>query len=280
MPRRAYLLLEEGKKIEADAISTHCGGGAVNAAVCFARLGWDAAALVKLGQDARADQILTRLGEEGVSTRFASRDARLPTGASVLVSAHDRNAAVFAFRGANTLLEPHDLKADAFGVDLVNVSGLSNKSAECFPLIVAKAKAAKAKLAVNPGRAAVIAAICGFPEAAGRYRHSVDQPHGGRRAGRRRSSPRRVRAGRSSTAARPATPRAARLSRRRLRDHHGALLRDAGRPSASSTSSSPTAATALMQRAPTRSSIAPRRAGRWRAPLARATPSSRPSRLS
>ncbi len=147
----SYLLLEEGKKIEAEAISTHCGGGAVNAAIAYARLGFDAAALIKLGQDARADQILTRLAEEGVSTRFAVRDARAPTGASVLVSAHDRNAAVFAFRGANTLLEAADLKADAFGVDLIHVSGLSNKSAECFPLIVKKATAAKARLIVNPG---------------------------------------------------------------------------------------------------------------------------------
>ncbi len=147
----SYLLLEEGKKIEAEAISTHCGGGAVNAAVAFARLGFDAAALVKLGQDQRADQILSRLTDEGVSTRFAQRDSRAPTGASVLISAHDRNAAVFAFRGANTLLESADLKPDAFAVDLVHVSGLSNKSAECFPLIVERAKAAKARLSANPG---------------------------------------------------------------------------------------------------------------------------------
>jgi ribokinase len=147
----SFLLLEEGKKTEAEAVSTHCGGGAVNAAVAYARLGFDVAALIKLGQDARADQILTRLASEGVSTRFALRDARAPTGASVLVSAHDRNAAVFTFRGANTLLEPTDLKSDAFGVDLVHVSGLSNKSADCFPEIVAKAHAAGARLAVNPG---------------------------------------------------------------------------------------------------------------------------------
>lgn len=147
----SYLLLEEGKKTEAERVSTHVGGGAVNAAVCFARLGWDATALVKLGQDDRADQVLTRLAAEKISTRFASRDARQPTGASVLISSHDRNAAVFTFRGANTLIEPDDLKDDAFGVDLVNVSGLSNKSAECFSLIVEKAKAAKAWLSVNPG---------------------------------------------------------------------------------------------------------------------------------
>jgi ribokinase len=147
----SFLLLEEGKKTEAEAVSTHCGGGAVNAAVCYARLGFDVAALVKLGQDDRADQILTRLAAEGVSTRYAVRDAREATGASVLISAHDRNAAIFTFRGANTLLEPADLVADAFGVDLVHVSGLSNRSADSFPDIVGKAHAAGARLAANPG---------------------------------------------------------------------------------------------------------------------------------
>ena len=43
---------EEGRKTEALEISTHVGGGAVNAAVAMARLGLDVAALVKLGKDA------------------------------------------------------------------------------------------------------------------------------------------------------------------------------------------------------------------------------------
>ena len=147
----SFLLLEEGRKNEAEDISTHCGGGAVNAAVALARLGHDVAALVKLGQDARAESILARLAEEGISTRFALRDARAPTGASVFVSAHDRNAAIFTFRGANTLLEPKGLKTDAFTVDLVHVSGLSNESADCFPLIIERAKAGGALVATNPG---------------------------------------------------------------------------------------------------------------------------------
>lgn len=147
----SFLLLEEGKKVEAETISTHCGGGAVNTAVSYTRLGCDTAALVKLGQDARADQVLRRLADEGVSTRYALRDARAPTGASVLISSHDRNAAVFAFRGANTLLEDTDLKKDAFAVDLVHVASLSNRSAERFPAIVALAKAEKARVIVNPG---------------------------------------------------------------------------------------------------------------------------------
>lgn len=147
----SFLLLEEGRKNEAENISTHCGGGAVNAAVAFARLGYDVSALVKLGQDARADAILARLADERVSTRHAVRDARAPTGASVLISSHDRNAAVFTFRGANTLLEPRDLKPDAFACDLVYVSGLSNESADHFQRIIEMAKAEGALVATNPG---------------------------------------------------------------------------------------------------------------------------------
>lgn len=147
----SYLLLEEGRKNEAEDVSTHCGGGAVNAAVALARLGHDVATVVKLGQDQRAETILSRLAEEGVSTRYAVRDPRLPTGASVLVSAHDRNAAIFTFRGANTLLEDRDLRKDAFAADLVYVSSLSNESADRFPAIVDMAKAEGALVATNPG---------------------------------------------------------------------------------------------------------------------------------
>lgn len=147
----SFLLLQEGSKTEAMEISTHCGGGAVNTAVALARLGFDAATLVKLGQDQRAETIMARLMAEGVSPRWAMRDARAPTGASVLISSHERNAAIFTFRGANTLIEPQDLKDDAFAVDLVHIASLSNASADCFPLVVEKAKAQGALVSVNPG---------------------------------------------------------------------------------------------------------------------------------
>ena len=147
----SFLLIEEGRKTEALEVSTHCGGGAVNTAVAMSRLGLDVATLLKLGRDVRADVILERLKAEGVSTRWVIRDAGAPTGASVLISSHDRNAAVFTFRGANTLLEPGDLPDDAFAADLVYVSGLSNRSADCFPVIIDKAKDAGALVAVNAG---------------------------------------------------------------------------------------------------------------------------------
>ena len=147
----SFLLLEEGRKTEALEVSTHVGGGAVNAAVAMARLGLDVGALVKLGKDARAETLLGHLLKEGVSTRWAMRDGRAPTGASVLISSHERNAAIFTFRGANTLLQASDLRTEAFAADLVYVSSLSNESADAFPAIVERAKGQGALVATNPG---------------------------------------------------------------------------------------------------------------------------------
>lgn len=147
----SFLLLEEGRKTEALEVSTHCGGGAINTAVALARLGFACSVLIKLGEDLRAEQILARLDVEGISHRWASRDAELPTGASVHLSSHDRNSAVFTFRGANTRLVAADLHDDAFEADLVYIANLSNQASECFPAIVKKAKTAGALVAANPG---------------------------------------------------------------------------------------------------------------------------------
>ncbi len=146
----SFLLLQEGRKTEALEISTHVGGGAVNAAVTMARLGLDVSTLVKLGKDQRAETVLARLLEEGISTGWAICDGRAPTGAAVLVASHDRNAAIFTFRGANTLLEEADVGSDACAADVVYVSSLSNEAADAFPAIVRRAKAQGALVATNP----------------------------------------------------------------------------------------------------------------------------------
>ncbi|MGI9523711.1 MAG: carbohydrate kinase family protein [Hyphomicrobiaceae bacterium] len=161
----SFLLLEDGQKIEASEISQHCGGGAVNTAVCMARLGIDTSTVVKLGQDQRADVILRRLEDEAISTRWVMRDHRSATGAAVVVSSHERDAAIFTFRGANTLLEPREFKPEMFAVDLVYVSGLSNESADCFPEIIRLAKTNGAKVATNPGIRQITSRTASFLDA-------------------------------------------------------------------------------------------------------------------
>lgn len=148
---RAFLLLEEGRKTEASIISTHAGGGAVNAAVAFARLGIAVSALVKLGKDARARALRDALQTEGVSQDLLVETSGAGTGASVLISAHERNAAIFTFRGANSLLEAADLPSAGLTQDIVYITGLSDRSADLFPLIVDMAATAGAFVTANPG---------------------------------------------------------------------------------------------------------------------------------
>jgi ribokinase len=148
----SFLLLEPGRKIEADSISIHTGGGAINTAVALARLGYVAAPLVKIGRDLNASKVMETIAAEGLDGALVCRSDTLATGVAVMISAHDRDASIFTFRGANTDLKVTDIAANAFtGADLVYVSGLSNASADCFPGIIQKAKAAGAFVATNPG---------------------------------------------------------------------------------------------------------------------------------
>ncbi len=148
---RAFMLLEEGRKTEADVISTHAGGGAINSAVCFARLGHAVSTVVKLGRDTRAQAIKEALRVEGISAAHVIDTDAAGTGASVLISAHERNAAIFTFRGANSLLELQDLPGDGFARDIVYITGLSDRSADVFPEIVQRAASHDAFIAANPG---------------------------------------------------------------------------------------------------------------------------------
>ena len=147
----SFLLLEQGRKVEALDVSTHTGGGAVNSAVAYARLGHQVEALVRLGLDDRAQMLLERLTGQGVGSRWVVRDSNSPTGASVLISSHERDAAIFTHRGANGLLKVNEIAGGAFDVDIVHIASLSNASVDCFPFILENAKARGAFVLANPG---------------------------------------------------------------------------------------------------------------------------------
>ncbi|MEQ1651752.1 MAG: carbohydrate kinase family protein [Hyphomicrobium sp.] len=148
---KAFLLLEEGRKTEAALISTHPGGGAVNAAVAFARLGFNVAALIKIGRDARGAAIVSALAAEAISAECIVHTDDAATGASVLISSHHRNAAIFTFRGANSLLVESEIAQDLYKSDVVYIASLSDGSADVFPFLVARASEQGAFVVANPG---------------------------------------------------------------------------------------------------------------------------------
>jgi len=149
---KSYLLLEQGRKVPAQSITSHIGGGACNAAVGLTRMGFQTAVRAKLGADLNALKVKEHLDENGVSHALLLMTPERATGVSVMIASHDRNATIFVHRGANETLTCAEIPAPIFdGADLVHVSGLSSESADCFPLIVERAKAAGAFVSCNPG---------------------------------------------------------------------------------------------------------------------------------
>ncbi len=149
---KSFLMVEAGRKVPAESITEHVGGGACNTAVSLARRGWQPAVLAKTGDDLNAGAVRDHLAEKGVATDRLIAAEGLATGISVLVASHDRNASIFVHRGANETLRTDEVPAGVFdGLDLVYVAPLSSRSADCFPDLVAGGRRAGAMVAANPG---------------------------------------------------------------------------------------------------------------------------------
>lgn len=148
----AYLLLEQGRKVPAESISSHVGGGGCNVSTAMARLGWRARTLAKLGADLNAQAVREHLTRNEVDDSLLRECAERATGVSVMVASHERNAAIFVHRGANEHLTAEDIAPAAFdGARLVYIAPLSSASADRFPEIVARAREVGAFVAANPG---------------------------------------------------------------------------------------------------------------------------------
>ncbi len=144
----SFLMVETGRKLPAESITTHIGGGACNTAVCLRRRGWQSTVVAKVGTGLNAAAVRQHLVRCDVESQLIECDSA--TGSAVMVASHDRNASIFVHRGANELLSVADLP-EFDGFDLVYVAPLSSGSADCFPEIVRRAKAAGARTAANPG---------------------------------------------------------------------------------------------------------------------------------
>jgi len=78
----SFIIFKSGRKIEVNGIEYHCGGGAVNSAVSFARQGFSTHAFFKIGTDGEGDFLLKKLNEENVSTKMVITTDKASTGTS------------------------------------------------------------------------------------------------------------------------------------------------------------------------------------------------------
>ncbi len=149
----SFLMLEQGRKIDALNITTHVGGGAINAAVAFARQGHETTPTVKIGKDLEGKQVQALLDREGLKASNLMETDKATTGRSVIIASHDRNASIFTMRGANCLITEKEITQELFaGIDLLHIAPMSNESADAFPAIAKRGKEAGAFVVANPGK--------------------------------------------------------------------------------------------------------------------------------
>ncbi|MBI2278930.1 MAG: carbohydrate kinase family protein [Candidatus Brennerbacteria bacterium] len=97
-----------GSKLSVEAPVFAFGGGAVNAAVTFARQGLTTGALVKVGEDESGDALLAHLKREKI-TSFAARDKKTASAYSVVLLTAGGERTILSYGGASEDLARRDI---------------------------------------------------------------------------------------------------------------------------------------------------------------------------
>lgn len=148
---KQYLVLEEGQKIEVTKLHYALGGGALNTAVTFHRLGLPVIPYCKIGNDAAGDIIKSSVNSWGMSTEFILSTTKYQTGTSFILPSPTGNRTILAYRGANTSLCKGELPFNSLKADIFYISSLAGSSAALLPIICEYAKKTGIYVATNPG---------------------------------------------------------------------------------------------------------------------------------
>ncbi len=140
-----------GAKLELDKVVFSTGGGATNAAVTFARLGFDTQFLGKIGDDPAGESVVKELKAESINTSTLVCDVSGVTGYSTLLLAPRGERTVLVHRGVSEELSAKDFNYFAkLNADWLYITSLAGN----FPLlesVIEYAKTHGIKLAINPG---------------------------------------------------------------------------------------------------------------------------------
>ncbi len=144
------IILKYGSKIDIAKMSISYGGGGLNNAIAFSRLGFKTAFLGEVGLDADGDAIANELKKENVSTELLIR-SKDETGSSVIIVGSSNERTILAYRGANMTMSYSEVKWNKLRAKLFLITHLYGDSAKLLPHIVKHAKKTGAIVAINPG---------------------------------------------------------------------------------------------------------------------------------
>jgi ribokinase len=141
-----------GDKILVEDVYFTYGGGGMNTASNFSKLGLDVAFIGSVGEDEIGKGILAKLHERGIADEFVLKHADQKSGLSVALHAGERERTILGFRGANNHLNPEcipdDLHKKTQWIYLAHLSGDSHK---CLLSLAQQLRKSDMQLMWNPG---------------------------------------------------------------------------------------------------------------------------------
>ncbi len=157
IPEQKLMGFRYGSKIKIKEAHSSFGGGASNASVNFAGLGFKAAALVAVGKDDRGKKILENLKKNRVDTSYVQKKDR-ESGFSFLLVGPDNEHIVFSNRAANQELEIGKKELDLIKKsNWVHITSLSGKWKQNLRQIFSLAP--EKKISWNPGHVQLQAGV-------------------------------------------------------------------------------------------------------------------------
>ncbi len=142
------MAFEYGAKLQIDKAYSSFGGGASNAAVCLASLGFRVAVKVAVGNDNRAKDIIANFKKRQVNVSLIQKVKGEQTGFTFFIVGRDKEHVGFSNRAANQKLIITDKDITVMNqAKWIYVTSLSGK----WRSVLANLFKTKAKIAWNPG---------------------------------------------------------------------------------------------------------------------------------
>jgi sugar/nucleoside kinase (ribokinase family) len=143
-----------GSKVEVESCVFATGGGATNAAVTFAHLGFAADVLAKIGDDEAGVSILDDLKKHGVGISFLKKERKGNTGYSTLLTTDDGERTALVFRGVSAEWKSSDIPQLPENLKAIYVTSLGGNM-EVLEKVLERAKKKGIFVALNPGSAEI-----------------------------------------------------------------------------------------------------------------------------
>lgn len=149
------IALSLGSKIEVQDIHFYTGGGATNTAATFRAQGFRVAWCGMVGEDPGGREIIKKLEELGIDTRFVFFTRKKPTNYSVVLCLNPAkdDRTILVYHGASSELQKPDIPFQKLKAKWFYFAPFSGKLAFLFPSFVHFAKKEGIQMAANPGNA-------------------------------------------------------------------------------------------------------------------------------